>query len=112
MTDSYTELKDWLATLQAPQLREIILSTIDHSPKVFDWLLSLKSIDQQDRAGQMELVNSVMKPGQIHYGYYETDEYATDCSGVVDMLSAEAQAGGSELLPIIERAITLMTRTI
>jgi hypothetical protein len=60
----------------------------------------------------LALVNEVMTPRRRFYDYWQANDYAHECSATVDILARQAIRATPELIRVIERAITLVTRTI
>lgn len=60
----------------------------------------------------LALVNDVMTPRRRSYDYWQANDYADECSEAVDILARRATGATPDLIRVIERAITLATRTI
>jgi hypothetical protein len=60
----------------------------------------------------LALVNQAMTPRRRFYDYRQANDYAYDCHDTVELLAHRAIHATPALIPVIERAITLVTRAI
>lgn len=111
----HTPLEPWLEGLDTETLREMVRRAAHQVPEFGAWLARQQAgepTDADDTADLLSFVDAVLTPDRPFYIYREADDYAMAAADVVDVLVERAAAATPELLPVIERAITLVTRAI
>lgn len=111
-SDSTSAAWGWLDELDAGELRDLIGAAVCRVDGLGDWLDVQHALRRGDADDLLAIVNRVMTPHRRFYDYREANEYAYDCADTVELLTHVALHGTGQLLPVIERAITLTTRAI
>lgn len=115
MTDSAAPnpLGAWLDSLEADELVDLVVLAVDRIPELGDWLDAQRLAANPDPDDLLALVNSALMPTRRFYEYRQANEYAQDAYDTVELLAGlAAESATPQLLPVIERAITLVTRAI
>lgn len=102
----------WLQSLDTDELRELLEDLAHRVPGVGDWLDVQRASSSEDPAELLAVVNQSMTPHRRFYDYRQANEYAADCYDTVELLAHRALHATPSLIPVIERAITLVTRAI
>lgn len=102
----------WIAELEAEEAHELLKSAASRSNEVYDWLDGVRAASSQDPGDLLAIVDRALKPTRRFYDYWQANDYAAECAGTVQLLTATAEQATPGLLPVIERAITLLTRAI
>ncbi|PFG30754.1 hypothetical protein [Paramicrobacterium agarici] len=110
--DAASRLDDWLELLDEDDVRALLRQASNHVPQVRDWLEIQRAASSDSPNELLGMINETLKPGRRFYDYWQANRYAEEGADVVDLLETKAQAGSPDLVPVIERAITLATRAI
>ena len=105
-------LQSWLDSLDDADLRAVLVSGVDRFPELADWLDTVRIAQSDDASGLLALVNRDLAPHRRFYDYRAANEYARGAGDVVDLLVNRAERADPGLVPVIERAITLVTRAV
>lgn len=105
-------LEVWLAERTRDELLEYIHGLVGTVDGVGDWLALRQLSEHAEPAEIRAEVNSVLGMSRRHLSYYGAIDYARDAGGIVDLLDDAAADPTRELLPVIERGVTLATRAI
>lgn len=105
-------LREWIESLDGDEARELLLGAAMRSGEAFSWLDGLRVAGSEDPDDLLNLVNRELKPTRRFYDYWQANEYAEECAPTVQLLLDAARDARPALVPIIERAITLLTRAI
>lgn len=105
-------LQEWIESLELEELRELLAGAASRSNEVYDWLDGMRVTGSQDPRDLLGLVNRALNPTYRFYDYRQANDYAAECDATVQLLVAASETAAPGLLPIIERAITLLTRAI
>lgn len=81
-------------------------------PGVGDWLDVRRASRSEDPAEFLAIVDQVMTPRRRFYDYGQANEYAYNGHDTVELLAHRATHATPGLIPVIEHAITLVTRAI
>lgn len=111
-SESATANTAGLQNPSAEELRELLETVTLRVPGVSDWLDVQRASRSEDPAELLAIVNQVMTPLRRFYDYGQANEYADDCHDTVELLAHRAIHATPNLIPVIERAITLVTRAI
>lgn len=109
MTES---IDTWLQGLTRTDLIELLLELATEVEGAAAWLALQQLDDTQDAVGLRHEVDAVLTPRGGFYSYRQANDYAYDAQGIVRLLEGSADEASPDLLPVIERAIALVTRTI
>lgn len=110
--DEPTPLIQWLDSLNAHELRELLYSSASRIPEFHDWLEGHRAADAEDPAELLAIVNRKLATRRPFLDYWQANEHADDCAETVALLASHSDRATPMLIPVIERAITLMTRVI
>lgn len=110
--ESSSTLAAWVQDLEAEDLQALVEAAAVRFPEVADWLEVQRSALSDDVTGLLAIVNRIMTPHRRFYDYRQANEYADDCYDTANLLADRALHASPELIPVIERAITLTTRAI
>lgn len=102
---------DWLGQLSAEELVDLVEDLALHVDGAARWLELHRLSDSVDPVALREQVDDVLTPRSGFYRYGQANAYASDGWELVQLLSEVSEEPTVELLPIIERAMTLVTRT-
>lgn len=102
----------WISGLDGEDARNMLRGAAARSNTVYSWLDGIRVTESDDVTDVLALVNRELKPTRRFYDYEDAMDYAVDCAPTVQLLEAAADHASPELLPVIERAITLVTRAI
>jgi len=106
-------LGDWLDSLDADELLDLVVLAMERIPGLADWLDTQRVADDPDPAELVALVNRDLTPTRRFYEYRQANDYARDAYDTVELLCGiAAESATPDLLPVIERALTLTTRAI
>ncbi|MFT3797340.1 hypothetical protein [Microbacterium sp.] len=106
------DLDDWLHGLDEDDLRQLVLAGAGRSPEFADWLETVRVAASDDPGDLLRLVNDNLTPSYRFYDYRQANDYADDAYDTVQLLAARAESATPQLIPVIERALTLATRAI
>lgn len=110
--DASAPLDTWLEGLDRDTLQGLILDAARRMPELHDWLETQRVADAEDPTDLLGTVDKVLKPTRRFYEYGQANRYAADAHPIVELLEERASHATPGLLPVIERAITLVTRAI
>lgn len=111
-SDAPGPLEDWLDSLELTELRDLVDEAAVRVPGLRDWIDTQRIAAGGDTAELLAVVNRVLAPTRRFYDYREANEYAHDGYDTVELLAGLATHATPDLLPVIERALTLTTRAI
>ncbi len=103
---------DWLRQLSAADLIGLIEDLTLDVDGVAQWLALQRLSDTADPVGLREQVDDTLAPRSSFYRYGRANAYADGGWELVQLLSEVAEEPTVELLLVIERAMTLVTRTV
>lgn len=105
-------MRAWMDGLTADELRELIEAMIDQVPAVEPLIAAEQDNVPYGPDSLMVTVNETLAPTRGFYDWRGADEYAAGCEPTIELLQEAARHATPALIPVIERAITLTTRTI
>lgn len=105
-------LPDWLDTLDAGELTDLLVEATAQVTGFAEWLDRRRMAAHPDPVALLAIVNRTLAPTRRFYYYAEANDYAHDAYDTVALLAQLAHEATPQLLPVIERAITLTTRAI
>lgn len=121
---NHSSATGWLLTLDADELRALLIGLMLDSAEV-ERLVGkahaaalpntevLSDIEVHTHLESLrEAVEEELKPHRRFYDYRQANNYAMEAAPLIDVLVAEAEQATLGLLSTIERALTLVTRTI
>lgn len=106
------DLGDWLDGLSKDDLVDLVRGLVSQVGGAGDWLVLRQLRGDRDPLALRAEVDGVLTPRSGFYSYRRANEYSAGAEGVVALL---VEAAGSPDLPLvstIERALTLVTRTV
>lgn len=106
------DLDDWLDGLPNGDLVDLVRGLASQVDGAGEWLALQKLRGDRDPGALRAEVDGVLAPRSGFYSYRQANEYSAEAEGVVALL---VEAAGSPDLPLvstIERALTLVTRTV
>ncbi|WP_425954809.1 SWIM zinc finger family protein [Xylanimonas sp. McL0601] len=102
----------WAAALDRAALADLMALAAETVPGVYDLLAAAYLTATGDLTELKALVDDVLKPRRSFYEYRHANAYATEAASVADTVAELAETATPELLPLVERAVTLVVRTI
>lgn len=111
-TPSEDALIQWVDSLSADEARNLLAGAATRSHTIHEWLEGLRVADSNDHHQMLAFVNQTLKPSRRFYDYWQANDFAVECSGTVQLLVDQAEHATPGLVPVIERALTLLTRAI
>lgn len=107
------DLDTWIRSLPQEDLAELLTAATKDVAGMYEWIQARSVLATGNLAELTALVNDTLNPSARFYDYYRAMDYARDCDDTVEMLCQLAhQTPTPDLVPILERAITLTTRAI
>lgn len=102
----------WLESLDATALRALVREAATEAPGVADLVARAYITTTDDIAALRAQVEDALKPRRQFYEYRQANRYAAEAEPVVRLLVQRAARPSPQLLAVVERAVTLVVRTI
>lgn len=102
----------WLTSLGVDELLAIVQRASGQIPELTDFLTREYLAVTDDLTELKAEVDAVLRPRRPFYEYDQANRYARDVDELLDLLHDRGDRPSSELLAVVERAITLTVRTI
>lgn len=106
------DLEDWLDGLSRADLVGLVRGLASQVDGAGAWVALQHLRDDRDPGVMRSQVDAVLTPRSGFYAYRQANDYASDADGVVSLLVEAADSPDLPLVPTIERALTLVTRTV
>lgn len=107
------DLDAWIRSQPQEDLAELLAAAVADVPGMHEWVQA-RSVQQTGDMGSLAaLVDEILKPSARFYDYYQSIDYANGgYDTVVTLCHFAHQQPTADLVPILERALTLTTRTM
>jgi hypothetical protein len=106
------DLEDWLDGRSRADLLSLVGGLVSQVEGAGEWLALQQLRDDRDPGALRAEVEGVLSPRSGFYSYRQANEYAAGAEGVVTLLVEAADSPDLPLVSTIERALTLVTRTV